>query len=148
MRQLVHQQQAGAAGERGIQVELLQGATTIRHGAARQDGECADLRLGFRSAMAFHDADQDVGTLGPAARAAAFSMSQVLPTPGRGAEEQFQVAFALPRCGDQQGFRVGADGVIDWHAGIYVAIPMLRHLFPGARAGSSLPRSGRGRRAQ
>ena len=63
--QLVHQQQAGAAGERGVQVELAQDLAAIGHLPQRQQRQVSELGLGFGAAMGLDHAAHHVDPFGP-----------------------------------------------------------------------------------
>ena len=112
MGQLVHQQQARAAKQGSVEVELLQGLPAIGNLDARQDGEVADLRLGFRPAVRLDDAGQYVAALGGAAA----GLEQHLPglaDAGRGAEEHLEPPAPFTGGGGDQGVWIGA-GVVHW----------------------------------
>ncbi len=65
--ELVDEQQGGAAGEGGIEVEVLEGLAAVGDALAGEDGESAELGLGFGAAVGFDEAGDDVFAGGPAA---------------------------------------------------------------------------------
>ena len=92
--ELVDQDQSRPPLQDGVEVHLPDGAAAIVDGAARQDLESLELRLGLDAAMRLDDADHDVATLAQAA----MGCRQHLPglaDAGRGAEEDLVLAARL-----------------------------------------------------
>ena len=89
--QLVDEDEGGAAGERRVEIELLERVSVVLDPPAGQRLEAATRRPGLGPAVGLDDPDDDVQPLGPQARAAS-SMAYVFPTPGARRR-----TFQLPR---------------------------------------------------
>ena len=79
--QLVHQQQRGMAGERAVEVELLEPGAAIVDAAAGQDLQALEQAGGLGPAVGLHHPDDDVEAFG-ALGAGGLEHGEVFPTPG------------------------------------------------------------------
>ena len=63
VREFIDQNERGMALERGIQIEIGERPTPMRHCPGGDDFKTVEQRLGFRTTMSFHDTEDDVATL-------------------------------------------------------------------------------------
>ena len=101
VRQLVDEQQTGAAGEGGVEVEFLEHLAAIGNLQARQHLDVADFREGAAAPMRFDQPGDDVdpGLMLGIGRNQHFPG---LADAGGGAKEDFQMpALAALRMGEQ-----------------------------------------------
>ncbi len=83
--QLVHQEEAGAARQGGVEVELLQRDAAVLERPLGQRGKTLEERRGLGTAVRLEDADHDVHPL-PRTGARRLQHRVRLPHAGRGAE--------------------------------------------------------------
>ncbi len=112
----VHQQQARLARQGAVDVELQQLVFAILDGRARQDVQPFQQGLGLLASVGLHDADNHVDALGAAALAGAQHLVG-LAYARRHAEIDLQPPPPLPLGMRQKRVRIGADRLIDGHAG-------------------------------
>ena len=110
VRQLVHQQQAGAAGQGCVKVELLESDAAILQAAPRELRHALEQGGGLGPAVGLDHADHDVHAL-PGLGARRLQHGVGLAHAGRGAEEDLEAPAArLPLLlanPGEQGFGVG-----------------------------------------
>ena len=111
MRQLVEQQDLRAAGERGIEVELLQRMPAVIDPRARQHGEISDLRLRLGATVRLDEAHDHIGAAEQTAAALDQHLEGLARTRRR-AEEDLQPPASFPLLKGDQRFRVGAAGMV------------------------------------
>ena len=102
--QLVDQQNGGTAGERGIEVELMQGDAAILHRAAGQDFETGKESLGFRPRRWVSTTPTTTSTPSARLTRASSSMAKVFPTPGLAPKK----TLSLPRAARPSASRTWA----------------------------------------
>lgn len=109
VRKLVDQRQGGAAGKHRIDIHLVQRVALIGHGAARDDLERRDQRLGFGPAMRFDDRNHDIAAR-PQPLGTLPQHFEGLADAGGSAQENLQPAACLARGLLQQ--RIGGGALV------------------------------------
>ena len=111
VREFIHQQDGGLAGQGCVQVKLGKAPAPVRHPLQGQRFQAVQQRRSLRTAMGFHHADQDVAPRAPFALGGT-QHGPGLANPGIGAKVDAQLApLGLRLLGAQlrnQGVGVGA----------------------------------------
>ncbi len=105
----VHQQQAGAPGDGGVDVEFEEGALLVLQGRPGHDVQAAQQGLGLAAAVGLHDADHHIAALGLTLAGGAQHFVG-LAHPRRHAEEYLQPPPPRSGGGGEQGVGVWARG--------------------------------------
>ncbi len=135
VRQLVHQDDGRAAGERGVEVHLLELGVPVGAVDPRQDLQAVQHALGVAPAVALDEPDHDVG---PAFLSAPGLVQHPvgLADPGRGAEVHPQPAAAVAGAGGE----VAGHGHCSFHREV---VHVCGRGAAGPGAEGILPRPGR-----
>ncbi len=135
VRQLVDQQQLRPAGEGGVEIEFGQLQSAVFQRQRRQEFEPVEQGFGFRAAVKFDVADDDVGTV-VALAPRRLEHRVALADAGGGAEEDLQAAAPCARIlvlhAREQGVGIGTFGVLGrGHATALWTASIMRQAVPG-----------------
>ncbi len=111
VRQFVHQNKGGAAGEGGVEIELRHQPATMADTARGLRGKPLQQRRGLFTAVGFHHADENIEPLSP--QSLSFCQhGEGFPDARAGAEEDFQFATMGFSCLFEQPVRIRAQGLV------------------------------------
>ena len=116
--EFVDQHELGAASDDGVEIHLVEFAAPVAEPEAGDDLEAVEQCFGLRPSMGFDDAEDHVGSVGPAGPSGQQHLKR-LADPWRGAEENLETAACFPLGAFEKGVGrgpvVGVPGILKRH---------------------------------